>query len=69
MGKLRYPKHTLFLLKKNKTKKLGANLARPVLDDYVTVLTDGTGLLRVSLGSSGVGLGFKVMLLVRHRGG
>lgn len=43
-----------------------ANLARSVLDNDVTVLTDGAGLLRVSLRSSGVSLGFKVMLLVRH---
>jgi hypothetical protein len=42
------------------------NLARAVFDDNVTVLADGTSLLRVSLGSSGVGLGLEVVLLVRH---
>lgn len=42
------------------------NLARAVFDDNVTVLADGTSLLRVSLGSSGVGLRLEVVLLVRH---
>lgn len=42
------------------------NLARPAFDDNVTVLADGTGLLRVRLGGSGVGLRLEVVLLVRH---
>lgn len=49
--------------------KKGKYLAGAVLDDDVTVLTDSTGLLRKGLGSSGIGLGFEVMFLVRHGGG
>ena len=41
-------------------------LAGTAFDDYVTVLTDGTGLLRVGFGGSGVGLGLEVVLFVRH---
>jgi len=41
-------------------------LARAILDDDVAILTDGTSLLRVSLGSTGIGLGLKLVLLVRH---
>lgn len=43
------------------------NLAGTALDDDVTVLTDGAGLLRVSLGGSGVGLRLEMVLLVGHR--
>ena len=42
------------------------NLAGPALDDNVTILADGSSLLRISLGSSGVGLRLEVVLLVRH---
>lgn len=38
------------------------NLARPGLDDYVTILANGTSLLRVGLGSPSIGLGFEVVL-------
>ena len=41
-------------------------LAGTAFDDDVTVLTDGTGLLRVGFGGSGVGLGLEVVLFVRH---
>jgi hypothetical protein len=44
-------------------------LARAVLDDDVSILADGTGLLRVGLGRAGVGPGLEVVLLgVRHLG-
>ena len=42
------------------------NLARTVLDDDVAILTNRTSLLGVSLGSTGIGLGLKLVLLVRH---
>ena len=42
------------------------DLARASRNYNVAVLVDGAGLLRIGLGGSGVGLGFKVMLLVRH---
>ena len=42
------------------------DLARASRNYNVAVLADGAGLLRIGLGGSGVGLGFKVMLLVRH---
>ena len=42
-------------------------LAGAILDDDVSVLADGAGLLRVGLGGAGVGLGLEVVLLrVRH---
>lgn len=43
------------------------NLAGPVLDYDVAILANGSGLLRESLGRSGVGLGVEVVLLVGHR--
>lgn len=43
-----------------------SNLARTAFDDNVSVLTDSPGLLGISFGSSGVGLGLELMLLVRH---
>ena len=45
------------------------DLARAGLNYNVAVLADGAGLLRIGLGGSDVGLGFKVMLLVRHDSG
>jgi hypothetical protein len=43
------------------------NLAWALLDDDVSVLADGAGLLRVGLGRAGVGLGLEVVVLgVRH---
>lgn len=42
------------------------DLARAILDDDVAVLADGTGLLRVGLGRSGVGFGLEMVLLVGH---
>ena len=42
------------------------NLARARLNDNVPVLADRASLLRIGLGGSGVALGLKVMLLVRH---
>jgi hypothetical protein len=46
---------------------LALYLAGAVLDDDVSVLADGPGLLRVGLGGAGVGLGLEVVLLrVRH---
>ena len=42
------------------------DLARASLNYNVVVLADGAGLLRIGFGGSGVGLGFKLMLLVRH---
>ncbi|MFS7972091.1 hypothetical protein Hanom_Chr09g00840691 [Helianthus anomalus] len=42
------------------------NLASTILDNNVAALADGTSLLRISLGSSGIGLGFKLVLFVRH---
>jgi hypothetical protein len=41
-------------------------LAGTVFDNDVTVFTDGTGLLRVSFGGTGIGLGFEMVLFVRH---
>lgn len=45
---------------------MGFNLAGTALDDNVAILADGSGLLREGLGGSGVGLGLKMMLFVRH---
>lgn len=42
-------------------------LAGSLLDDNVGVLANCSGLLRVSLGRSGVSLGIEVMIIVRHR--
>ncbi len=43
------------------------NLAGAVLNDNISVLPDGAGLLWVGLGGAGVGLGLEVMLLrIRH---
>ena len=52
-------------------KKIGekierSNLAGPGLDDNVTILADGAGLLWIGLGSSGIGLRLEVVLLVGH---
>ena len=51
---------------KKKEIRVKMDLARASLNYNVAVLADGAGLLRIGLGGSGVGLGFKVMLLVRH---
>lgn len=50
-------------------KRRDLNLAGAVLDVDVAVFADGTGLLRVGFGGSGVGLGLEMVLLVRHGGG
>jgi hypothetical protein len=42
------------------------HLAWTVFDNYVSILTDGTSLLRISFGSTGIGLRFKLVLFVRH---
>lgn len=42
------------------------NLAGPPLDDEMSTLADGTGLLGEGLGRAGVGLGLKLVLIVRH---
>lgn len=42
------------------------NLAGTTLDDDVAVFADGSGLLRIGLGGSGIGLGFEMVLFVRH---
>jgi len=36
-------------------KKTNKNLAGTIFDNYVTIFADGSGLLRISLGSSGIG--------------
>jgi hypothetical protein len=41
-------------------------LARPLLDDNEGILADCSGLLRVSRGGSGIGLGLELMFSVRH---
>ncbi|MFS8023422.1 hypothetical protein Hanom_Chr16g01451291 [Helianthus anomalus] len=46
--------------------KNNTNLASTILDNNVAALADGTRLLRISLGSSGIGPGFKLVLFVRH---
>jgi len=49
------------------TKTITNNdLAGTVFDNYVSILTDGTSLLRIGFGSTGIGLGFKLVLFVRH---
>lgn len=47
-------------------RERGEDLARPVFDVNVTILSNGTSLLWEGLGSPGVGLRLEVMLLVRH---
>ena len=41
-------------------------LARTVLDDDITVLADGTSLLRDGLGSTSIGLMLEGVLRIRH---
>ena len=53
--------------KERKKKKEVGHLAGSVLDYDVAIFANGSSLLRKSLGSSGVGLGVEVVLLVRHR--
>lgn len=57
------------LNKSNIEKGKGKHLAGPVLDDNVTVLANGSGLLRIGLGCAGVSLGLEVVLFVRHGDG
>lgn len=49
-----------FLFKKRK------DLARTIFDDNITILADGSSLLRESLRCTGISLRFEVVLLVRH---
>jgi len=51
---------------KKKTKKKKENLARPRFNDDVTVLANGTSLLRIGLGCSCICVRIEVMFFVRH---
>jgi len=41
-------------------------LAGTVFDNDVSILTNGTSLLRISFGCTSISLGFKLVLFVRH---
>lgn len=51
---------------KTKLNKKDDDLAWTILDNDVSVFADSAGLLRISLGSSGIGLWLEVVFLVRH---